>query len=186
MVTTGSGTVGYGQDAPCGGGRQGHGRSPGDLALRVVLTLAVLGAATVGAAVLAFVALVVWQGCFISCDVPDPEPGLGLLAATAAVLAMVAGAWVVFRIWRMQPPTVRAWAWLLGGGVAAYLWFVAVAVGADAWTDATCTDMVRVSEDYAYPSCEVAAGFWVVAWAGSSVLLGAAGVRALRARRASV
>jgi len=65
----------------------------------VLITLAVLGGPP-AAAVAAFVAVVTWSGCFLSCSEPNHPVGalLGLLAAVLAVSGP-ALAWVLLRRW---------------------------------------------------------------------------------------
>ncbi len=87
---------------------------------RIVLTVVVAVVAPPAAAVLGFVAVVTWSGCFISCTGADHTGGflLGLLAlsllAAGPVLAWVllrSGRWVAVAI---VVPVLVALAFLLG------------------------------------------------------------------------
>ena len=186
MDSRGHGLAGYGPGgvltASGAAARPSRHRSRGDVALRVILTLTVLGAALAAAIVLAVIGWIVWGDCFITCG-SDPDPVSGALWVGAALLSLLAGGWATRRVWRMGPATVRAWALLLAGLVVAYLAFAVVATAAEAWTDAGCTDSVQVSADYSYPRCSIPTAAWAGAWAAAALSLSLAARFALRARR---
>lgn len=187
MDSTGGGTAGYGpgglRPISISAGQPRTVRPRGDVALRGILTLTVVGAALSAAAVLAFIGWIAWQDCFLTCG-SEPDPVTGALWVGAAMLTLLAGGWVVARVWRIRPAAVRAWTLLLAGFVAAYLAFAMVATAAQAWSDATCTDIVQVSADYSYPRCSVSTAAWAAAWAAAALPLAGAARRLLRIRRA--
>jgi hypothetical protein len=155
-------------------------RPAGDSALRVLLTLALALVALGAAVVLAFLGMINWSGCFIACSEPDHVAGAASFAGAAA--APAAAAWAVRRLWRLRAPAVRAWSWLLGGVVAAYVAFGLVATTAQVGTDALCAPP-DVSPVYSAVGCPVPDAAWAAAWVAAGLPLAAAVRLALRARR---
>lgn len=154
--------------------------------LRVALC-AVVVACALGSAVAAFVALILYSGCFLGCSAPDKDPGWAAFVALIGLRAIGAGGWACRRLLRAGRDGLVAAGWLAGALVAAYAAFAVVVNLADVVTDAACTDISNAGTAYAYAACSPGGPWWLAAWAAAL----AAGVgplvhstRSLRAARA--
>lgn len=172
------------QHPPLGYGPQGRLPQPpvrphAQVALRGLLIGIVVAAGAATALLAGAAAWVSHTGCFFTCDEPDPTAAAAWVVAGLVPLA--AAAWAVRRIWRLRPPALHAWSWLLAGVLASWVSAALTGAAVAAVVDARCTDVVQVSETYSYLSCDPpAAADALTALAGLAPLV----LAARRARRA--
>lgn len=90
----------------------------GQIALRVVLTLAVLANAAAACLLLALLAVIEWSGCFIGCSPESVNRPVAVLAGAASAGVLALAVWLLVRLWRAGDRVVRLLASVLAVLVA--------------------------------------------------------------------